>query len=69
MMPEYNVEDCNAMIDTIKELEERIEALREALRDAIDGYEECASYKGDYLFNKHGDGEELEHLNSILEEK
>jgi len=41
--------------------------LREALKDAIDGYEESAGYKGDYLFNKHGDAEEIARLKAALE--
>ena len=53
--------------DTIEELEAENAKLREALKDAIDGYEECAQYKGDYLFNKHGDAEEIARLKAALE--
>jgi hypothetical protein len=41
--------------------------LREALRDAIDGYQECAPYKGDYLYQKHGDEKEVARLKAALE--
>jgi hypothetical protein len=41
-------------------------ALREALVDALDGYQECAPYKGDYLYNKHGDAKEIARLQKAL---
>ena len=53
----------------IAELEQRVKVLEEALSDAIDGYEECASYKSDYLFKKHGDAEEIAWLRSALKKK
>ena len=52
-----------------RELEQRVKVLEDALQDAIDGYEECAQYKGDYLFNKHGDAEEIARLKAALEKK
>ena len=53
--------------NTIGQLDERIDELEAALQDAIDSYEECAGYKGDYLFNKHGDAEEIARLRTALE--
>lgn len=51
----------------IAELEAENLMLREALGDAIDGYEECAAYKGEYLYNKHGDKNEIARLRAALE--
>ena len=45
---------------------QELTALRKALWDAIDGYEECAQYKGDYLSQKHGDAEEIARLRELL---
>lgn len=42
--------------------------LVEALRDAIEGYEECSQYKGDYLQEKHGDAEDIARLKAVLAE-
>lgn len=36
-----------------------------ALRDAIDGFKDCAQYKGDYLRKKHGDDEEIAALEAV----
>ena len=58
---------CGLCTVCIAELEAENAKLKEALKDAIDGYEECAQYKGDYLFNKHGDAEEIARLKAAQE--
>lgn len=45
---------------------EQIAKLREALRDALDGWAEAASYKGEWLSKHHGDFEDIERLRAIL---
>lgn len=42
--------------------------LADALEEALDGWEYAASYKGDYLRNKHGDAEDIARLRALLAE-
>ena len=43
----------------------RVELIN-ALRDAIEGFKDCAQYKGDYLREKHGDDKEIAALEAVL---
>lgn len=42
------------------------DALREALKEALDGWAYAASYKGDYFREKHGDDEDIARLRALL---
>jgi hypothetical protein len=46
--------------------DELILKLTEALRDALDGWEEGSQYKGEYLREKHGDAEEIAKYRMLL---
>lgn len=48
------------------EKNERIAELEAALSDAIEGWQEGAAYKGDYLREKHGDAEGIAKARAIL---
>lgn len=48
------------------EAAERIEALETALREAIEGWEDGANYKGDYLREKHRDAEGIAAARAVL---
>ena len=67
----YDPKRVNKLVGIITaeyaEQKQRIAELEAALQDAIDGYEEGTQYKGDYLFNKHGDAEEIARLRAVLE--
>jgi hypothetical protein len=43
-----------------------IKRLRDALGDAIEGWEDGANYKGDYLRKKHGDAEGIAKAKALL---
>jgi hypothetical protein len=43
--------------------------LRAALKDALDGWEYAANYKGEYLARKHGDAEDIAELRTLLRGK
>lgn len=45
---------------------DRIDALEDALREALDGWEESSSYKGDYLREKHNDLEQISVYRGLL---
>ncbi len=46
-----------------------LKALREALRECADSFEEYSAYAGEYLVKKHGVEEELARYHALLEEK
>lgn len=49
-------------------LQGQVAAMREALSEAIEGYEEGTRYKGEYLTQKHGDAKEIARMRALLEE-
>jgi hypothetical protein len=46
---------------------ERIAELEAALKEAIEGWEDGANYKGDYLRAKHGDTEDIARVRAVLQ--
>lgn len=49
--------------------EAREQQLADALKEALDGWEDAANYKGDYLAKKHGDAEDIARLRKLLEDE
>lgn len=45
----------------------RIRELEAALAEAIEGWEDGANYKGDYLRKKHGDAEGIAKARAVLQ--
>lgn len=43
-----------------------VDKLREALEEALDGWEYAAQYKGEHLARKHHDAEDITRLRLIL---
>ena len=65
--------DVRSMLDKFVSTEARLQAseaarlkLVEGLRDALEGWEYAAEYKGEYLLEKHGDAEDIERLRALL---
>lgn len=44
----------------------KIGMLANALEEALDGWEESAQYKGEYLAKKHGDADRINELRTLL---
>lgn len=42
--------------------------LRDALEEALSGWEYAAQYKGEFLAKKHGDAEDIVRLRKVLKE-
>jgi hypothetical protein len=40
--------------------------LAAALKEALDGWEDAAQYKGEFLMKKHGDAEDIARLRALL---
>jgi cell division septum initiation protein DivIVA len=51
---------------TLGEAEAERDRLREALKEALDSWQEAAQYKGEYFLKKHGDMEEIAELRKLL---
>jgi hypothetical protein len=45
----------------------RVAQLEQALREALDGWEDAVQYKGGYLSTKHGDADEMARLRAVLD--
>lgn len=69
MIDEFKLSEAKIAIareeDTIRRLLERV---AEAFSDAIEGWDECAEYKGDYLRKKHNDDKYIAEARSVLAE-
>ena len=68
-----SIEDGGGYLGSLKaenrKLEAELKALREALRECADSFEEYSAYAGEYLVKKHGVEEELARYHALLEEK
>lgn len=53
----------------ISDLRKRVVDLQDALSEAIEGWEEGASYKGEYLAQKHRDAEGIAKARAALQQK
>ena len=47
---------------------DQISMLKEALEEALDGWEYAAQYKGEYFIKKHGDSEDIARLRKLLDD-
>jgi predicted nucleic acid-binding Zn-ribbon protein len=59
----------NALKSTMEIHNRRTKELGDALEDALDEWEYCSSYKGDYLQKKHRDLEQVEDYRKLLPKK
>ena len=60
--------DASEIVDWVHALEDKVEALREALLDAIESYEEYSTYAGEYLCKKHRVAEHIQELRVLQEQ-
>lgn len=59
---------ANDLAHYLKQTTAERDALREALKEAIEGWEDGAAYKGEYLREKHGDAEGIAKARAVLAE-
>ena len=50
----------------VEGLQARVQELEQALREALDGWEDAAQYKGGYLSTKHGDADDIARLRAAF---
>jgi hypothetical protein len=64
--PDPRFDDCQEAASLIESLSERVGELERGLGEALDGWQEGAEYKGEYLKAKHGDAEEIAKWRALL---
>lgn len=71
--PQCGCEECERYADNyrlefeLEQLKKQCRELKSALKEALEGWEYAAKYKGDFLSKKHGDFEDISKLRKLLE--
>ena len=52
------------LCQALREAQAENERLKKALEGALHGWSDAAQYKGQYLYNKHGDYKDIERLSA-----
>ena len=61
-----SLDEDGRRMTALLEANKRIAELEVALEEAIEGWEEGAAYKGDYLREKHGDAQAIAKARAVL---